>query len=321
MSADTLSRLSLLTQTSRLEGLATLLLLLALIVAAAPRLLAAMSPVPRRGRWYAPVPSDLPARGSTEPYGAPALQSIYRPALLGGVSAAAASHILLALAIAILLRSVVRPIEPVPPAPIDSTRITLGPEVTLPDRWTPDTGGGGEAGIPLVIPTFHTIFRPVPDAESTPRPFDPDPDDLLSSADGDENGSPFAAGPNGGRDQEGWGAGPAAGLFDADRDDDPSPDSFRPMEAAPILVSLPQPEYPTMARLAGVEGRVELLLLVGRDGHVRDVRVRKSIRGLDEASVAAARGAVFRPALWRHRPISVWVALPMEYRLDGAEDR
>ncbi|HZD03383.1 MAG TPA: energy transducer TonB, partial [Longimicrobiales bacterium] len=62
----------------------------------------------------------------------------------------------------------------------------------------------------------------------------------------------------------------------------------------------------------GIAGRVVLLLEVGEDGSVGDVRVRRSSghMALDAAVVQVARSARFHPALVERQPLPVWLELP-----------
>jgi len=77
------------------------------------------------------------------------------------------------------------------------------------------------------------------------------------------------------------------------------------------------PAYPEIAREAGVEGTVLVRVLVDAQGTVRDRILLQSVLGLDEAALAAAATAVFRPALQQDKPVAVWVVLPIEFRLRG----
>lgn len=96
---------------------------------------------------------------------------------------------------------------------------------------------------------------------------------------------------------------------------DPRPDDFVATEEDPFLISLPAPIYPEIARQAEVEGTVVIRALVGKDGRVKEAFVTESIPMLDEAALEAARLAVFKPALQQHRPVAVWVQIPMRFRL------
>lgn len=83
----------------------------------------------------------------------------------------------------------------------------------------------------------------------------------------------------------------------------------------PAIVSQVKPEYPDMAREAGVDGTVHLRVLIGKDGRVKDVHVDRSIPLLDKAAVAAARQWVFTPALSNGHPVMVWVVVPIRFTL------
>jgi protein TonB len=96
----------------------------------------------------------------------------------------------------------------------------------------------------------------------------------------------------------------------------PSPDDFVPVEEQPVLVEMKPPDYPSLAREAGIEGQVIVRVLVGKDGKVKDAIIGKSVNPvLDEASLAAARRYVFKPAIQNKNPVAVWVAIPFRYSL------
>lgn len=97
----------------------------------------------------------------------------------------------------------------------------------------------------------------------------------------------------------------------------PSPDDMVIVEREPQLIAMQSPEYPEIAREAGVEGTVVVRVLVDAEGTVRDRLLLQSVLGLDEAALAAAATAVFRPALQQDKPVAVWVVLPIEFRLRG----
>jgi protein TonB len=95
----------------------------------------------------------------------------------------------------------------------------------------------------------------------------------------------------------------------------PPPDEFVAYEEAPVLINLPPPVYPEMARQAEVEGTVTVRVLIGKDGKVVDAIVANGIPMLNDAALTAARRAVFRPALQQHKPVAVWVEIPMAFGL------
>jgi len=85
-------------------------------------------------------------------------------------------------------------------------------------------------------------------------------------------------------------------------------------ELPEALVRVP-PEYPDLAREAGVSGTVMVQALVGRDGTVRDTRVVKSIPMLDAVAVRAVRQWTFKPARAEGKPVAVWVGIPVKFSL------
>ena len=75
------------------------------------------------------------------------------------------------------------------------------------------------------------------------------------------------------------------------------------------------PTYPEPARAAGVEGTVMVYALVGRDGKVKEVRIRRSVPMLDQAALRAVRAWVFKPARAGRESVAVWVTIPVRFRL------
>ena len=65
---------------------------------------------------------------------------------------------------------------------------------------------------------------------------------------------------------------------------------------APFVVSKVKPDYSEEARLAKLEGSVLLSLVVGADGHSRDIQVARPLGlGLDENAVENVRAWQFQP--------------------------
>jgi protein TonB len=87
------------------------------------------------------------------------------------------------------------------------------------------------------------------------------------------------------------------------------------VEELPEAITRVAPQYPDLAREAGVDGTVMVQALVGKDGRVRDTRVVKSIPMLDAAAVTAVKQWVFKPALSNNKPVAVWVAVPVKFSL------
>ena len=75
--------------------------------------------------------------------------------------------------------------------------------------------------------------------------------------------------------------------------------------------------YPDIARQAGIEGRVLVYAQVDENGHVVRTRVMQSLgpNGCDEAAVTAIKSVKWKPAMQRDRPVKVWVAIPVVFKL------
>ena len=97
--------------------------------------------------------------------------------------------------------------------------------------------------------------------------------------------------------------------------EEPAPDQTPTV--MPKLLSAPI-TYPAAARERGEEGIVQVQALVGVDGKViRTVAMpnQKAAPVLIDAAVAAVRDWTFEPAKIDDRPVKVWVAVPVNFRL------
>ncbi len=83
----------------------------------------------------------------------------------------------------------------------------------------------------------------------------------------------------------------------------------------PELITKVQPAYPDIAREAGVEGKVLVQALVGKDGRVKDTRVVSGPPMLKDNAEAAVKQYVFKPALANNKPVACWVAIPINFTL------
>jgi len=84
----------------------------------------------------------------------------------------------------------------------------------------------------------------------------------------------------------------------------------------PVAVHQAKPVYPSVARRAGVEGRVVVRVLIGTNGRVLEAQVGKSVPVLDRSALTAARQWVFTPALdGSGHQVPCWVAIPFVFRL------
>jgi periplasmic protein TonB len=81
----------------------------------------------------------------------------------------------------------------------------------------------------------------------------------------------------------------------------------------------PLAPYPPALKEQGIEGVVQLRILVTSEGRAADVQVVGSSgwRLFDQAALAQARGCRFVPARRGARPVDDWVEFPMRFALNG----
>lgn len=78
-------------------------------------------------------------------------------------------------------------------------------------------------------------------------------------------------------------------------------------------------EYPTMARRAGIEGRVTVQFIVNESGDVENAQVVRGIGGgADEEALRVVRQAKFEPGMQRGKPVRVRYALSVNFRLEDS---
>jgi protein TonB len=73
--------------------------------------------------------------------------------------------------------------------------------------------------------------------------------------------------------------------------------------------------YPDFARKAGVEGKVLVYALIDTDGSVVNTKVMQSLVGCDDAAVNAIKAVKWKPAMQNGKPVAVWTAYPIEFKL------
>lgn len=99
----------------------------------------------------------------------------------------------------------------------------------------------------------------------------------------------------------------------------PDPDSFQWVSREPSLVpNQPKPDYPELAKLAGLEGTMILRILVSSEGEVLKVLVIKPLghdAGFEEAAIDVAWKWRFIPALQNDRPVAAWINVPVKFSL------
>lgn len=92
---------------------------------------------------------------------------------------------------------------------------------------------------------------------------------------------------------------------------------YAKVEVKPKPIFIPKPDYPELAKKAGIEGKAVVEAIVDVDGSVMDAKIFKSSGNpmLDESALAAARKAKFTPAKQRDIFVRVRVNIPFEFKL------
>ena len=86
----------------------------------------------------------------------------------------------------------------------------------------------------------------------------------------------------------------------------------------PRVTQQSDPKYTPEAMRAKIQGLVEMRVVVGRDGTVKDVRVTKSLDpdlGLDREAIRTVTQWKFTPGTLNGQPVSTFVTIKMEFRL------
>ncbi len=93
---------------------------------------------------------------------------------------------------------------------------------------------------------------------------------------------------------------------------------FYEVSEPPKLVSYVQPEYPEMARKAGIEGRVIVQVIVDENGNVvpGSARIIMSTNEIfNQAAIAAAYKCKFKPGKMGDRNVRVYMNIPFTFKL------
>jgi protein TonB len=99
-----------------------------------------------------------------------------------------------------------------------------------------------------------------------------------------------------------------------------SSSEFYAFDEPPVLIRMVPPNYPALARQAGIEGTVLLRVVVGTDGKVENATVIQSdvTPAMEKAAIAAARQFLFKPAKQRTVPVRASMAVPIRFVLHGS---
>ena len=102
----------------------------------------------------------------------------------------------------------------------------------------------------------------------------------------------------------------------------PAPDENIEYTLYPILGNAYPPEYPRLAKAAGLEATAWVRALIDTTGKVVEAKIHKSSgnkAGFDEAAVMAAYHCQFEPAYCGRVTCAAWVTMRAEFRLENRE--
>lgn len=95
-----------------------------------------------------------------------------------------------------------------------------------------------------------------------------------------------------------------------------NPDGSEP-DVFPEMVKHTAPEYPRVAKTAGISGVVTVMALVDKEGTVIDSRILNSSKSslLDNAALKAAFKCKFKPGVSKGEAIACWVSYDVTFSL------
>lgn len=90
---------------------------------------------------------------------------------------------------------------------------------------------------------------------------------------------------------------------------------FFMVENKPEVVKQVPPQYPEVARRAGIQGSVILKVLIGTQGQVEQATVLRGKEILQKAALEAIYQYQFKPARQNDKPVKVWLTMPIRFQL------
>ena len=234
------------------------------------------------------------------PYGAPEMLLRYNQYLAWAMLIAVTMHL-----VGLLSWIAGRALSEEPEAPMVRMRIIkdvaeLGPPPSIAATTAPAIAVSGPAVRPSVgIPV------PVPDAQIT------EDNTIATQEELAQIQAPISSGAGGGTGDS-LVISDEALLFEQE---EPDIDEFIPYQVAPVIIKRVEPLYPELARKAGMQGKVWVKVLIDKEGKVKKAVIMQGIEIFHEAAITAVMQWVFKPAIQQDRPIAVWMAIPISFKL------
>lgn len=164
-------------------------------------------------------------------------------------------------------------------------------------------------------PDSHQVYLPVQPPPDTPTPNVAGIGDPTIGANG--TGSPWLGRPDG----DPSGGSPTGPFVPGDQlqPQPPAPPSGTVLKGGnvrrPKLIHRVEPDYPRLAKLAGIQGDVVLEALLDKDGRVRNVEVKSGPTMLADAAKDAVSQWVYEPTYLNGVPYPVLLQVTVEFRL------
>jgi protein TonB len=85
----------------------------------------------------------------------------------------------------------------------------------------------------------------------------------------------------------------------------------------PVKVKNTAPVYPSFAVQAHIQGVVILEATIGTDGKIKDIKVLRSIKELDDAAIKAVRAWEYKPTVVNGQVVQVITTIPVVFNLEN----
>ena len=169
---------------------------------------------------------------------------------------------------------------------------------------------------PQPAPKPREVAPKAKQAKPVPVPVEPDPQPKVTEVPKTDFGSGETSTTEGeGESEPGVGEGDIAGHVE----EIPPPELFIPVEVFPQAIAscCKAPEYPELARMAGVSAKVVARVFVDPTGAVRKwdiLQVNPAKLGFEDEVIKVLPTWCFKPALQQGRAVGVWVSIPFNFR-------
>ena len=90
---------------------------------------------------------------------------------------------------------------------------------------------------------------------------------------------------------------------------------FFMVEEKPEMIKQVPPQFPEVARKAGIQGSVILKVLIGLNGQVEEATVLRGKEILQQSALEAIYQYKFKPAKQNDKPVKVWLTMPIRFQL------